>query len=217
MRTVPGNHDLALTSPAAERNRGPILDVLRRVIGHGAHVVEIASGTGEHAAWFCKALPHVLWQPTDRDPAALRSIAAWRERAGLANLLPPLMLDAASPDAWPVARADVVVAINMIHISPWAATIGLMQGASAILPEGGLLVAYGAFREAGVTLADSNLAFDADLRARDPQWGLREFGAVCDEAHRAGLVLRERIEMPARNLALLFRRASPASCAVVRS
>jgi len=195
-----------LTSPSAERNRGPILEVLRRVVPHGAAVLEIASGTGEHAVWFCRALPHVCWQPSDRDQSALASISAWRAQSGLANLLPPLLLDAALPSSWPVERADLIVAINMVHISPWAATVGLMQGASAVLREGGVLFLYGAFREAGAELADSNIAFDADLRARNPAWGLRDLGTVSDEAKRAGLVLHDRIEMPARNLALVFRR-----------
>jgi SAM-dependent methyltransferase len=139
----------ARTAPAAARNREPILRVLRDCLPPSARVLEIASGTGEHAVWFCSALPALTWQPTDQDPEALRSIAAWRDRMDLPNVLPPLPLDAAA-ETWPVAQADVVVAINMVHIAPWAATQGLITGAARILSAGGLLFLYGPFREGGV-------------------------------------------------------------------
>jgi hypothetical protein len=146
-----------------------------------------------------------MWQPTDRDAGALESIAAWRDTAGLANLLPPLRLDAASAD-WPVVRADAVVAINMIHIAPWAATEGLIAGAAHVLGDDGLLFLYGPFREGGVHTAVSNAAFDADLRARDPSWGVRDLGEIAVLAGRHGLKTLERIEMPANNLSVVFRR-----------
>lgn len=196
---------VVLTAPAAARNREPILHVLRAHVPSGALVLEIASGSGERAVWFSAALPAVRWQPSDPDPDARASIAARREAAGLANLLPPVSLDAAVPAGWPVRQAGMVIAINMIHIAPWPATEGLMAGAARVLPEGGLLVLYGPFREAGAHLAPSNVAFDADLRARDPAWGVRDLEAVVAVAARHGIALTERIEMPANNLSLVFR------------
>ena len=197
----------ARLAPAAARNREPILDVLRRVMPSSGLVLEVASGTGEHAIWFSAALPHLTWQPTDQDPAALDSIAAWR-RDATPNLLPPLPLDAASP-GWPVARADVVVAINMIHIAPWAAAQGLFAGAARILPAHGSLILYGPFRESPAPLRPGNLAFDADLKSRDPAWGLREIADVTALAGTHGLSLQERVPMPADNLVLVFRRRAP--------
>lgn len=203
----------ARSAPAVLRNREPIGGILRdRLAGGGGMatprlVLEIASGTGEHAVWFSRILPDVTWQPTDRDPEALASIEAWRNDAGLANLLPPLRLDAAAPAGWPVTRADAVVAINMIHIAPWSATEGLLAGAARVLPDGGLLFLYGPFREEGTVLAAGNEAFDAGLRARDPDWGLRDLEAVVELAGRHGIRLEARIAMPANNLSLVFRRA----------
>lgn len=198
------NH-AAKSAPAAGRNREPILAVLRDLLPQPAHVLEIASGTGEHAAWFSEALPGLTWQPTDRDEDALRSIAAWKEIAGLPNLLPPLWLDA-SADTWPVARADVVVAINMIHIAPWAATTGLIAGAERVLARGGMLFLYGPFREGGVHTGDGNAAFDARLRARDPSWGIRDLDEITALAARHGFLPPERIAMPSNNLSVVFRR-----------
>jgi hypothetical protein len=197
----------ALTSPATARNREPILAVLKPRLPDRGLVLEIAAGAGEHAVCCAAALPHLEWRPTDPNPDALISIAAWRDHAGLANLAAPVFLDAADPDAWPLARADAVVAINMIHISPWAATLGLMAGAGRLLPSGGVLFLYGPFIDADVETAPSNLAFDHDLRGRDPAWGLRRVDAVAAAAARHGLALRERIAMPANNLALVFRKA----------
>jgi hypothetical protein len=195
----------ARTAPAVARNREPILGVLRDRLKPSAVVLEVASGTGEHAVWFSRALPSVMWQPTDRDAGALESIAAWRDTAGLPNLLPPLQLDAASA-VWPVVRADAVVAINMTHIAPWAATEGLITGAARVLAGDGLLFLYGPFREGGVHTAVSNAAFDADLRARNPFWGVRDLDEIAVLASAHGLKTLERIEMPANNLSVVFRR-----------
>jgi SAM-dependent methyltransferase len=161
-----------LSSPAAARNRDPILQVLRERLPMPGEVLEVASGSGEHAAWFAASLPSLDWRPSDADPEALASIAARREAVALPNLLEPVRLDAADPGGWPVARADAVVCINMIHISPWTAAEGLMAGAGRILPEGGVLYLYGPFREGGRHTAPSNEAFDASLRERDPRWGV---------------------------------------------
>jgi SAM-dependent methyltransferase len=198
----------ARVAPSTARNRDPILEVLRPRLPAAGLVLEIASGAGEHAAYNAAALPHLAWQPTDPDPDALASIAAWRDHAGLANLMAPLRLDASDPDAWPVERADAVVNINMVHISPWAATQGLVAGAARLLPDGGLLFLYGPYIEDGVQTAPSNLAFDESLRARNPAWGLRRLEDVADLAGTHGLSLAERIAMPANNLSLVFRKTS---------
>jgi SAM-dependent methyltransferase len=192
------------TAPAVARNRDPILAVLRRVLPAHGTVLEIASGTGEHAVHFAARLPELTWQPTDRDANALRSIAAYRTAARLPNLLPPLELDAALP-LWPVARAEAIVSINMIHIAPWTAAEGLMAGAGRVLAPGGVLYLYGPFKENGRHTAPSNSAFDATLKARDPEWGVRDVAEVSDLAGRHGLVLVDRIAMPANNLSLVFR------------
>jgi SAM-dependent methyltransferase len=194
-----------LTSPSVARNRAPILAVLRRILPVRGTVLEIASGTGEHAVHFAAALPGINWQPTDCDADALGSIAAHRMSAQLPNLLPPLELDACSP-VWPVARADAVVAINMIHIAPWSAAQGLMAGAGRVLAPGGVLYLYGPFKEGGRHTAPSNAAFDANLRAQNPEWGVRDIGEVSQEAAKHGLDLIERIAMPVNNLSLVFRR-----------
>lgn len=195
-------------SPAAARNAAPILAALRAHLGVHAKVLEIASGTGQHAVAFAEALPTVLWTPTDPDETARRSIAARRFGAGLPNLAEPRLLDASDLSTWPEEVFDAVVCINMIHISPWAATQGLMAGVASLLKEpGGLLALYGPYREGAAPLATSNAAFDDDLRARNPAWGLRERNEVVAEARSCGLVLTRRVEMPANNLMLLFRRA----------
>jgi cyclopropane fatty-acyl-phospholipid synthase-like methyltransferase len=195
----------ALTSPATARNRDPILAVLRRALPVRGTVLEIASGAGEHAVHVAAALPHVTWQPTDVDPEALASIEAHRAAAQLPNLLPALVLDATAP-AWPVTRADAIVSINMIHISPWPAALGLMAGAERVLPPSGMLFLYGPFKENGRHTAPSNAAFDASLRTRDPEWGVRDVADVADLAARHGFDLIERVAMPANNLILVFRR-----------
>ncbi len=198
-------NQVARKAPAAARNREPILQVLRGCLPRPALVLEVASGTGEHAVWFSHALPALTWQPTDRDPAALESIAAWRDQTGVPNLLPPLPLDA-SAASWPVNRADAVVAINLVHIAPWAVTEGLIAGAARVLTADGLLFLYGPFSNSGVHTAASNAAFDADLRARDPAWGVRDLDEIAALASRHGLARIEQIAMPANNLSVIFRR-----------
>ncbi len=192
-------------APSTERNRGPILEVLRAVLPKAGTVLEIASGTGEHALFFAKELPHLRWQPTDADVRARESIDAWRMESGTPNLLPPLLLDAASDD-WPVASADALVCINMVHIAPWRATEGLMRGAARVLPAGGRLILYGAYFVDGREPALSNVAFDASLRARNPEWGVRRLGEVEAEARRNGLRLERVVEMPSNNLMVVFQR-----------
>jgi len=195
----------AKSAPAAARNREPILRVLRDCLPRSAFVLEIASGTGEHAVWFSSALPELTWQPTDHDDDALSSITAWRDSSGTPNLLPPLWLDAAA-DNWPVAQADAVVAINMVHIAPWDVTQGLIAGAARVLSQGGLLFLYGPFREGDVHTSAGNAAFDADLRARDPSWGIRDIEEINALASQHGFTAAERIAMPANNLSVVFRR-----------
>ena len=198
-----------LASPAAARNRGPILDVLKAHLPARGRVLEIAAGSGEHAAAFAAALPGLEWTPSDPSAEARASIAAWAEAAGGPNLRPPLALDVLDEATWPDGAFNAVVCINMIHISPWAATEGLMRLAGRVLPVGGLLATYGPYLEAEVPLAPSNAAFDESLRARDPAWGLRDRDAVTAAAKAEGLALTRRVGMPAENLMLLFRRVTP--------
>lgn len=192
-------------APATLRNRDAIVAVLADWLPATGRVLEVASGSGEHVVHFAAAFPALDWQPSDPDPDALTSIAAWRAEAACANVAPPLMLDAAAPD-WPVARAEAILCINMVHISAWAATLGLFAGAAQLLPAGAPLILYGAYIEAGVATADSNRTFDANLRARNAEWGLRDLDAVKAAAAAAGLSFAERRAMPANNLMLLFRR-----------
>jgi SAM-dependent methyltransferase len=192
-------------APAIERNRQPILDVLSRALPESGRVLEVASGSGEHALWFAQHLYPLVWQPSDLDPACRCSIAAHAAGAGLANLEAPLELDAAWSD-WPIEAADSVVCINMIHIAPWQAAEGLVAGAARILPPGGVLYLYGAYMRGGHHTAPSNAAFDAALRAYNPDWGLRDVEAVAEAAGPQGLVLSEVVEMPANNLSLVFTR-----------
>lgn len=196
----------ALSSAATARNREPLLQVLKTRLPATGEALEVAAGAGEHAVYFAEAFPGLQWRPTDTGPEALASIAAWREQAGLPNLLEPLRLDAGEPDAWPVSHADVIVCINMIHISPWTATVGLMTGAGQALPPGGLLVTYGPYLERDVPTAPSNLAFDRDLKARNPAWGLRDRDDLAALGAAHGLTLVERVAMPANNLTLIFRK-----------
>lgn len=191
-------------APATARNRDPILAVLRDVLPASGLILEIASGTGEHVRYFAEKLPHLGWQPTDSDPDALASIAAWSER--LANIRPPLRLDASIAD-WPVTHADAILCINMVHISPWTATEGLFAGAARVLPPGAPLYLYGPYRRADVPTAPSNEAFDQSLKARDPAWGLRQLEDVIALASRTGFRFDRLAEMPANNVSLVFRRA----------
>ena len=193
------------SAPAAERNKEPILAVLRRVLPAMGLALEIASGTGQHAVHFAKALPRWTWQPSEPDPQNRKSIAAWLAQAGLANVLPPLDLDVCR-DEWPVERADAVVCINMIHISPWQATEQLLAGCGRLLEPGGILFLYGPYRRSGRHTAPSNEAFDESLRQRNPQWGVRDLEAVEEAAARHGLALSEVVEMPANNLSVVFQR-----------
>lgn len=197
--------DTRLFAPSAQRNREPILAVLREALPPEGLVLEIASGSGEHAVHFAGALPHLAFQPSDPNEEALASIDAWAKASALPNLRPALRLDAMAPD-WPIARADALICINMIHISPWAATAGLVGHAARRLPQGGPLYLYGPYRQSGVALAESNAAFDASLRGRNPEWGLRELDAVAALAAAAGFGAPEVTAMPANNLSVVFRK-----------
>lgn len=198
--------DSARTAPSTARNRQPILEVLRPRLPDGARVLEVASGAGEHALFLASALPGVSWQPSDRDAEALASIEAWRGAAGPANLAAPVRLDAADPASWPAGPFEAVVCINMVHISPWAATEGLMAGAARVLAPGGRIYLYGPYLEADVATAPSNTAFDQSLKSRDPAWGLRDLAEVKALAARHGLRFVERIAMPANNLIVTFEK-----------
>jgi SAM-dependent methyltransferase len=194
-------------APATERNRAPMLEVLRRVLPSTTDLVlEIASGSGQHAVWFAEHLPGLVWQPTDPDEGARASIEAWRAESGLTNVRAPLALDATS-ETWPVERADAVVCINMIHIAPWAACVGLMRGAARVLPAGGVLFMYGPYRVGGAHTAPSNARFDESLHERDPAWGVRDLDEVVAEAKKHGLIHTETVPMPANNLSVVYRRA----------
>ncbi len=193
-------------SAAAERNRQPILEVLQRWLPARGTALEVASGTGQHALHFAAGLPGWAWQPTDPDPAALASIAAWREAAVIANLLPPQTLDVMALP-WPIAAPlDAIFCANMLHIAPWATCGALTQGAARHLARSGRLVVYGPFFIDGLATSPGNLAFDADLRARNPAWGLRRLADVEAVAAQAGLALQDRAAMPANNTMLLFER-----------
>ncbi|WP_159993281.1 DUF938 domain-containing protein [Roseomonas sp. 18066] len=194
------------SAPSALRNRDPILAVLRDALPPAGLLLEIASGSGEHATHWARHLNGWTIQPSDADARARASVSVHSTEAGLPNLLPPVALDAAAGD-WPVARADAVLCINMIHIAPWAATLGLLAGAARCLAPGTPLVLYGPYRRDGVPTAPGNEAFDADLRRRDPAWGLRDLEAVDAAATAAGFLPGPRVvEMPANNLTVIFRR-----------
>ena len=191
------------SAPAVLRNREPIIEVLREWLPPGGLVLELASGTGEHAVAFARALPKLGWQPSDIHPDALASIAAWRDESALPNLRRPLILDATSPD-WPIERADALLSINMVHISPWPSALGLIDGAARLLPRGGPLILYGPWLSDSTEPAPSNLAFDADLKRRDPDWGLRRVETFAAAARERGLRLDQQRAMPANNLMLRF-------------
>lgn len=200
--------DRARSSSAAERNKQPILHVLRRVLPERGLVLELASGTGQHVVHLAGALPGLTWQPSDPDPEARASIEAWIAQTVLPNVRKPMALDVRD-DHWPIDRADAVLCINLIHIAPWAATLGLMAGAARLLGDRGVLVLYGPYKRHGRHTAPSNETFDAQLRASNREWGVRDLEAVADAARDRGLALRQVVDMPAHNLSLVFSPASP--------
>ena len=194
-------------APATLRNREPILAALRRHLPARGTVLEVASGTGEHAAHFAAALPGLVFQPSDPDRESRASVDAWAAEAGLPNLRAALALDVAAPEWERLAGgADAVLCVNMAHIAPWAATEGLMRGAARLLPAGGVLCLYGPFRREGRHTAPSNADFDTELRAIDPAWGVRDLEAVAAEAAARGFAAPAIEQMPANNLFVAFRR-----------
>lgn len=196
-----------LTYPSADRNKEPILAVLRRVLPPGGGVLEVASGTGQHILHFAQALPQLAWQPSDPEVIHRAAIQERIDAIKLANLAPPLVLDVLDRP-WPVGRVDAIICINMIHIAPWPAALALLQEAGKLLPAGGVLYLYGPYRRKGHITAPSNDAFDEDLRRRNPEWGVRNLEDVAEHAREHGLLLDEVVAMPANNLSVIFRRAS---------
>lgn len=192
------------SAPAALRNREPIAEVLAEWLPKSGLVLEIASGSGEHAVFFAERFPNLEWQPSDAHPDALASIAAWRAETGLCNVREPLKIDAASPD-WPESQADAVLNINMVHISPWPCALGLLDGAARVLAPGAPLILYGPWLKDDIATVPSNLAFDADLKRRDPEWGLRRVEDFAAAAGERGFSLIETRQMPANNLMLVLR------------
>lgn len=199
--------DARRSAPAALRNRNPIADVLADWLPEDGLVLEIASGTGEHAACFAERFPKLRWQPSDVHDDALNSIRAWQASADLPNLNPPIIVDATSAE-WPIEHADAIININMVHISPWRAALGLLDGAARILDSASPLILYGPWISEKIKTVSSNLAFDADLRRRDPEWGLRNVEDFAVEASVRGFALAEQRQMPANNLMLLFRKGT---------
>lgn len=197
-------------APATARNSGPLADVLRQELPDKGLVLEIASGTGEHAVFMARRFPALIWQPSDLDTGALASVDAWAEDAGLVNLRPAIELDA-TRDKWPIDSVDAILCVNMVHISPWEATVGLFAAAGRILPSGAPLVLYGPFTEPDVETAQSNLAFDRSLKERNPDWGLRDIADLDGLARSSGLSRSARYLMPANNLTLVYRRIGGAS------
>jgi hypothetical protein len=198
-------NDARLDFPATGRNAAPILDVLRGILPDTGHVMEIASGSGQHVAHFAKAFPSLTWQPTDLDLTHRQSIAAWT--VDLPNVHAPIELDATA-NPWPISDLDVIMCANMIHIAPWAAGLGLLAGAGRTLADNGMLYLYGPYTIDGVHTAESNAQFDRSLKQRDPSWGVRDLGLVTETATKHGLELETTIEMPANNLSVVFRKTS---------
>ena len=196
-----------LHAAATERNREPILEVLRRILPARGSVLEIASGTGQHVAFFACALPNLRWQPSDASALHLDSIRAWCDASGAVNVAPALLLDVES-QPWPVSDADAILSINMIHIAPWSATGALFEGAARILAPAGVLFLYGPFKRGGQHTAESNQRFDERLRGEDPRWGVRDLDDVERVAGSAGFGRPEVVPMPANNLSLVFRRST---------
>jgi len=200
--------DARLSSPSAARNKDPVLAVLTRMFPKTGSVLEIGSGTGEHVAHFAKALTGLTWQPSEFDAESRASIAAWIASEDLDNVRPPVALDA-SANPWPVeddAPFDAILSMNMIHIAPWEAGLGVLCGAGRLLRPGGVLAFYGPFARGGAHTSPSNAAFDESLKRRNPSWGVRDLDDVVREAGAQGLALDEVVEMPANNLTVVFRR-----------
>lgn len=197
--------DDRLYYPATQRNRDPILKVLRETLPKSGQVLEISSGSGEHGVYFADALPEIQWIPSDPDPECLASIESWRAAHKLPNLSAPLSLDVRDTP-WPIKRVDAVVNINMIHIAPWTACLALLRGCAALLDSGGVLYMYGPYRVGGTHTSESNRQFDRGLRERDPSWGVRDLEDVIEQAHLAGFEHQETIPMPANNLSVIYRR-----------
>ena len=196
-------------APATRRNRESILSILKKIIPRPGLVLEIASGSGEHAAWFTQNLPGILWQPSDIDPSCHYSIKMWANDISQPSVLPPLTIDASNPD-WPVHELvddlNAIVCINMIHIAPWEACKGLMQGARRFLPSGGILYLYGPFHQSHMTTVKSNIKFDQSLQQQDTRWGIRHLDKVKETADENDLIHTDTIEMPANNLSVVFTR-----------
>jgi SAM-dependent methyltransferase len=204
-------------SPSAARNCGPIREVLIRVLPKKGIVLEVGSGTGEHAICFAKALPRLVWLPSDPDATSLASIEAWIAAEGPVNARAPVAIDVRE-EVWGVEDAapfDVIISLNMVHIAPWEAALGLLAGAGRLLRPDGVLFFYGPFMLGGTHTATSNAAFDADLKRRDPRWGVRDVDDLVGEAAPHGLELSEKVEMPANNLSLVFVKAGPAVPALI--
>lgn len=216
LQSLPSRMDARETAPSTERNRQPILEVLTRVLPPRGLVLEIGSGTGQHVAHFAKALPGLIFQPSEMDLERHPSIEAWTAAGKLSNVKPPLAIDV-TKRPWPVSAADAVVCINVIHISPWEATLGLMAGASSILPDAGMLVTYGPYMRGGAHTSQSNQAFDESLRARNPLWGVRDIDTVVEVAGHEGLALVETVPMPANNLTLVWRKVTSARTVVSKT
>lgn len=202
-----GEGEAKRLAPATQRNRDDIARVLSEILPDTGDILEIASGTGEHIAYFAQQFPSLTWQPSDPDPVALVSILAWSAETDCTNLRAPLQIDAAAD--WEISHADAIICINMVHISPWSATLGLLRNTARILPVGAPLYLYGPYRQHGHPTAPSNEDFDESLKSRNPEWGLRYVEDVTQAASDVGLVFDRLMEMPANNLSLVFRRATP--------
>jgi cyclopropane fatty-acyl-phospholipid synthase-like methyltransferase len=199
--------DQRMFSPSAARNLEPILAILKNVLPTHGVVLEIGCGTGEHVVCFAEAMPNLTWQPSDPDSDARASTASWIKFTGLNNVLAPLDIDVSSTQWGETASFDAIVSINMVHIAPWSASLGLFAGAGRLLRAGGLLFLYGPFMRDGAHNAPSNAAFDASLKARNPSWGVRDIADLERLAEASGLDLRETIEMPANNMSVVFAKA----------